>query len=426
MQLKKASFPLPMRYERPELRFTLRDGARYAMALQARGVDATKLLIGDPTVDHPDSPLLKVARWEDWCNPNWWREQAYDLVVMYGRPMEAIQAVRTGSPTTRLGLQMDSGYGVQVSFVPSVRAMLRRYPFYRWVREYSWLRAVAYAVAHVLRMSGPTAIRRQKALFSLLDEVRYENPFALEETARWCRRHGAPELAQKLVLAPHPVLPSMQPDPSVTRVPGSMISVADWTVKAKDADLLVKTLARMLMECPDATATVIGNGSDFVKERVCGWGSLGGRALWRKWAGKGSGVWKRVRFGREGASQTHTRSNPHPSLPSLAERITAIAFVHPEEMHRYYQRAAVYVGTSRCESFGISVAEALSCGCRVVLAPGIGVPSYRWFAGESPMMPEGGWPRGTATEGLCPWETWQGGVMARRRSAKGLRVQAVF
>ena len=139
---------------------------------------------------------------------------------------------------------------------------------YCGIREYSWLRAVAQSVGNVVKNSGPGAIRRQKELFGLLDEIRYENPFAIEQTARWGRRHGVPELADKLVLAPHPVLPSMCVDPAVGRVPESMISVADWTVKAKDADLLVKTLAHVLWERPEATATVIGRGSGRVVERI--------------------------------------------------------------------------------------------------------------------------------------------------------------
>ena len=47
-----------------------------------------------------------------------------------------------------------------------------------------------------------------------------------------------------------------------------MSSVADWTVKAKDADLFVKTLAHVLRERSEATVTVIGRGSWEVGERV--------------------------------------------------------------------------------------------------------------------------------------------------------------
>lgn len=57
----------------------------------------------------------------------------------------------------------------------------------------------------------------------------------------------------------------MRVDPSVPRVPGSVISVADWTVKAKDADLLVKTLAHVLWERPEATGESVW---------VCGCGSV--------------------------------------------------------------------------------------------------------------------------------------------------------
>ena len=140
---------------------------------------------------------------------------------------------------------------------------------YCGIREYSWLRAVAQSVGNVVKNSGPGAIRRQKELFGLLDEIRYENPFAIEQTARWGRRHGVSELADKLVLAPHPVLSSMRVDPAVGRVPESMISVADWTVRAKDADLLVKTLARVLRERPEATGESVW---------VCGCGSVEGEA----------------------------------------------------------------------------------------------------------------------------------------------------
>ncbi len=49
-----------MRYERPELRFTLRDGARFAAYLQSMGVDATKLLIGAPSVDAVTKPRTEA------------------------------------------------------------------------------------------------------------------------------------------------------------------------------------------------------------------------------------------------------------------------------------------------------------------------------------------------------------------------------
>ena len=58
---------------------------------------------------------------------------------------------------------------------------------YCGIREYSWLRAVAQSVGNVVKNSGPGAIRRQKELFGLLYEIRYENPFAIEQTARWGR-----------------------------------------------------------------------------------------------------------------------------------------------------------------------------------------------------------------------------------------------
>ena len=337
--LKKASFPLPIRYEKPELRFTLRDGVRFAAWLQARGVDATKLLIGDLDTDQPESPLLKLASQEQWNNSEWWAHEEYDLVVVYGRPLAAMEAIRKGSTKTVLGLKMDSGYGVQTSKLPNIRAMIRRYPFYRYVCEYSFVRALVSSVGTIVKDSGRHAIVRQKHLLSLPHLLLYESPMAMAETAQWFVRNGVPDFAKKLLLAPHPVLESMTFSPDVDRMPHSFISVANWTLKYKDSGLLIETVVQVLRADASATFRIIGKGSGEVRAQIL-------------------------------------RHN----FQNAGERVSAVEFVHPSEMHLEMQRAQVYVGTSNCESFGISVAEALCCGCSVALAPGIGVPSYRWFA----------------------------------------------
>ena len=340
-KLDRACFPLPMCFEKPEQRFTLRDGARFAAYLQERGVRATKLLVGNPDQDRPESPLLRVAGWEQWRDPEWWQHEAFDLVVLYGRPWEAMAAIRRGSPQTVVGLKMDTGYGVQVSPFPSIRAMLRRYPFYRYVQEYSVFRTLAHTVGNIVKNSGQRAVQRQKMQLALPHLLLYESPMAMDETAKWCQRHGVPEYIGKLVLAPHPVLETMAYSDEVAKQSHSVVSVAKWTARYKDARLLVETAVRVLGADPEAIFRIVGQGSRDVKQRII-------TASSRK----------------------------------VADRVSAVEFVHPSEMHDEMQKAQVYLGTSLCESFGISVAEALCCGCSVALAPGIAVPSYRWFASE--------------------------------------------
>ncbi len=338
-RLKTASFPLPMDYQVPELRFTLRDGARFCEHLQSRGVDATKLLRGDPAVQTPESPLLKLATSAQWIDPEWWRTERYDLVVMYGRPRRAMAAIRQGAPETILCLKMDAGYGVAAEWVPSMSTLARRYVFYRTVQERPALHALARAMATLCRNYwGPQAIVRQKRLFSLPHFILYEHPAALEQTAGWFRRHGLPEWCRKLALIAHPVRDELTCTGNERREPDSMVSIANWTAAYKDARLLEATTHRVFARNATATLRLIGKGSLLLRERIL-----------------------------EGC-----RASP--------DRIQALEFVHPTEMRQQLVDRQVYLGSSVCESFCIAVAEGLCCGCSAALAPGIGVPSFRYFA----------------------------------------------
>ena len=68
---------------------------------------------------------------------------------------------------------------------------------------------------------------------------------------------------------------------------------------------------------------------------------------------------------------------------SVSSRIYFVDAVPRGELRSYYQRASILLCASRFESFHISSAEAVACGCSIVVADHPLLSSTTWFTSKA-------------------------------------------
>ena len=151
-----------------------------------------------------------------------------------------------------------------------------------------------------------------------------------------------PNLVRKLILVPHPVSPLMgyRGEPKERKI----LVVGRWEkadAAQKDPNLTMKVLGAFLAAFPGWTAEVVGRGS----------GNL--RVLTADWAA------------------------------AARERLSLSDYLDHAELIQRYTNSRILFCASRYESFHISSAEAVCCGCSVVVARHPLLASTAWFTTES-------------------------------------------
>lgn len=347
--LRKAAFVQAVRYDADERRLAQYHGAIFADALRRRGVEATKTVVGDPAVDHPASPVLSVTSPAQRVSPDFWADQGYDLVVVYGgentRNLPMLRAIKKGSPSTVVLLKMDAAYGpfrrtaceilrrARILYVKDRHGHSGRSGHDKSPPPLALLRSVGAAI----RMLPQSYEARTAELFAVPDYVSYELPSALAQAQDWLRATGHAALADKVIWLGYPVRDAFgDAAGNVERVPQSIISVANWK-HAKDLPLHAAALARVFASNPQAVCTLIGANSADLQARVA------------------------------------------KLAPGSASRIRRIDEVANSDLPRHLQAARVFMLCSWTEGYCSAVVEALCAGCSTALSTGLAVPCFAEF-----------------------------------------------
>lgn len=350
--LKKAIILQNNPYRLPENRLAEYHGATFAEEFHRRGVEATKMVVGDPEKDRPISDLLSISSMEQRLSPDWWRQQDCDLIIFYGgqnpKNIPVLRTIKQGLPNCSLVLKMDAAYGPFLptlkQFVDSLRALyVKDRHGHVGPQGHSSappILALARAAVKTLINCTPSHQRTLIRLFEIPDFVSYENVSALKEAQLWTEWHHRRALYQKLVWLGYPVRATFAAPRAIERKPGSIISVANWK-HAKDLPLHSKSLALVLEKAPQATATLIGEHSKELLQMVL-----------------------------------------HHS-PAAETRIVQIDEISNKALPDYLHAAEVFQLCSLTEGICSSVIEALCCGCSVALSTGIGVPCFTEFADDN-------------------------------------------
>jgi glycosyltransferase involved in cell wall biosynthesis len=247
-------------------------------------------------------------------DPFWWQHHQPDLVILGLWTRPKYDSIRRAalSATPRVIERADSD-GMRTASCGLRTYARRRYDYfrdrtYRWPAFFSIPGSALYSLASVL--ATPWIEARLARTLKLLPSLTVETPQAHERWQKLALKIGADP--KRIHCIPHPIqIDIFKLDPAI-RKKNQIISVGRWESYQKNLPLLLKTLRTFLDQNPGWSSLVIGSGLPQVP--------------------------------------------PHP-------RIIFSAPMTAPQLALCMQDSKIFVSSSRYESFGLSMAEALCCGC---------------------------------------------------------------
>jgi glycosyltransferase involved in cell wall biosynthesis len=347
--------------------FFARDSGLLCRGLQAVGIDSRAVMPGERKPEDQDDlirtdyPNLESAKW--------WRAQQLDGVVLYawGRPRFRKVAAAIREAGIFLILNLDSGGPM------SPLAGWSKWLQAQWVYGgqgrgcASWwrtLRLVLRGITAGLLYTDPMRARHLRC-GNVIASV---SPGSAEFWRSICRAYGGDPLAERVTVLPHAVEPVFRHNGQAKL--RQVACVGRWhdTVQ-KRAWLLMEVIGRLLETDRCVTVVIAGAATP--------------------------------------AMEAWHRRLPH----DAAARVRLAGKVGREELARIYQQSQVFYSPSAHESFGIAVAEALCCGCSVVGARKITLPSFEWFVSEnSGRLTDDDHPGGHTAVLLAELRAWDEGM----------------
>ena len=300
---------------------------------------------------------IMAASLPELATPAWWRQSSATHAVLGGGldPVFLPVCLAAREANVRTVLTLDSGGCLlprHGSWTEFARDTLTQYLDYR--PRPGYVGAVIRILYYCL-FQGRIG-RRHLRFFATADWICTVSPLAQSRIRRRLTEWGRDDLVQKVMLVPHPV----RAVPAGASLPPSekqIVSVGRWGGYAKNAALLVRSLVELLDRIPDCQARIVGADMETIE------------------------FWLR-------------RSKRWP-----AERIVLAGFMNHADLLNLYSRSQVFFLPSRSESYNISAAEALCCGCSVV-APAH-LPTASWFCGRESGTVAGDYTAAALADGLA-------------------------
>lgn len=321
---------------RADAHFFGRDSGLMCRGFQAAGHECRVVMPGVARVD--DVPDLLRATPESLRCSGWWKDLNIDAALLYawGDPtyLDIAQAIRAAG--IRLIQNLDSA-GIESPYANVSR----------WCRSLGGMVAGPQSARGRMRLAA-RAIRDlfpgiyERGRLDMMNEADFlaaVSPPAETTMREYARSLGFPTVADKLITLPHPVSLDLIYGgfPKQRRV----LCVGRWQEKdihQKDPEMLLHVLHRFLDQQSNWSAEIIGSGApELLATRA-------GRPL--------------KRFG---------------------DRLILTSRLDRTELCEHYAAASIHFCPSRFESFHISSAEALCCGCSIVVGKHPLLASTAWF-----------------------------------------------
>jgi glycosyltransferase involved in cell wall biosynthesis len=312
-----------------------RDSGLMCRGFQSAGHECQVIMPGTSAPD--DAPDLRRARPGELESSEWWRDLTLDLVLLYawGDPRYRSIAAAIRGAGILLVQNLDSA-GIDSPYAD----------FGRWWQSLSAMIAGPQPLAAKLRLMGrgirdflPAAYERKRlAMMAESDWIATVSPPAGESIRSYAQALGRPGVAAKVVTVPHPVSPKFTytGDAKQKRV----LCVGRWLPgdhHQKDPATLMRVVCGFLNAHEDWTFEIIGRGA--------------------------------------GALAREMGEQP----PAIRNRLILTEHLDRNELRDHYLTSRILLCPSRYESFHISSAEALCCGCSVVVAKHPLLASTGWF-----------------------------------------------
>lgn len=312
-----------------------RDSGLLCRGFEAAGHDAFVIMPGETRADDEKGIVRGSTR--DLSNSTWWRSQSLDLVVFYawGDPRFRAVAEAIRSAGIPLVQSLDTAglitpYGNLNEWWQSLTGMLLgSQPLNSRIR----------LIVRSLRDFAPHVFETKRlAMIDCSDSVAVVSEPAAHSVANYARSLGYPQVADKVIVAPHPISPLMVA--SARHKAGKILVVGRWLAEdrhQKDPELTMAVLGKFLHRHPSWLAEIVGRGTTGLKALSSSWEE------------------------------------------SSKSRLTLTDAIPRQELVARYQESRILLCCSRYESFHISSAEALCCGCSVVVADHPLLASTGWF-----------------------------------------------
>lgn len=324
----------PVDFESNE-HFFSRDTGLLCRGFQQAGINCIVVMPGEAKPCDP--PDLLRCKESDLYDQLWWKSRNLDIIVLYawGDPkyrgiarairdagillIQSLDTAGLPSPYADFKTWLQSSWG-SISLPQSMSKRLRM-------------------IARILRDFVPSIFESKRiAMIQDSDFVAAVSPPALESVAAYATALDHEQVRKKLILGPHPVSPLMKYRGNLKE--RRVIVVGRWLKSdesQKDPRLTMKVLSIFLKEHPNWCVDVIGRGS------------------------------KRL----ENYKQNWDRG--------ISNRLSLHDFLPHDQLIECYSRSQILLCASRFESFHIASAEALCCGCSVVVGKHPLLASTSWF-----------------------------------------------
>ena len=330
----KAATCTPVDFD-ASVHFFARDSGLLCRGIQAAGVECIVIMPGKHKPD--DAPDLVRCSEDALKDSAWWRSLHLDLVVLYAwgdpRYLAVARAIR------HAGIHLVQSLDTAGLVTPYA-------DFTCWTQVSAakvWMAQTTASCLKEIAKAGRDLIPslfeyRRLEMINESDAVAAVSPPAMDSLAAYARALGCHEIVRKLMVVPHPVSPAMAYQGEIKQ--NRVVVVGRWGPEdavQKDPQRTIEVLGRFLARRPNWTAEVIGK-----------------------------------------LSGTHAPLTAHWSRETQ-DRLKLTDFLEHEELRENYATSRILLCASRFESFHIASAEAVCCGCSIVLGAHPLLASTAWF-----------------------------------------------
>lgn len=316
-------------------RFFTRDTGLLCRGFQATGHDCVVVMPGEKHPDEPDD-LVRCSH-DKLTDTQWWKSLHVDCVILYAwgdpRHLPVAKAIRGAGIKLVQSLDtvgMFSPYADFGSWLGITREeIMIPDPLPRRIRR----------VARIFRDLMPCLYDiRRVGMLSECELLATVSPSAMDSVASYVRSLSGLDISGKLRIIPHPV--SMKMVYRGEEKSNRLLVVGRWSDSdkaQKDPLLTLRVIAEFLSNNATWEAYVIGWGAQSLHDTLQG--------------------------------INH----------SVESRLHFEDFIHHDRLQSLYATSRIHLCASRYESFHIASAEALCCGCSVVVAGNYLLSPTRWF-----------------------------------------------
>ena len=337
-EIRHVAVAIPLAY-REDGDFWGRDAGLLVRGFRELGYRASLVaLAGEaPRVSGDQAEGLALGTPSELSSPEWWKNLEIEGAVLYGWGLRHFSGIREamrasvphfaehmdtdGMRSPRLGL-------LSFFYLSWAQAMARRGAVNSQSLAFfpAALSALAWTAGSLLASPwrGRSAVKIPAGISNLL----VESPLSKERISRWLHLYGFS--SQNVHLCPASVEFASLPVPGGQHRPPNIVAVGRWTSFQKNLPTLWKVAQKFVETNPGAEFHFVGEMPGGFKPS---------RGLF-----------------------------VHGRIPR-------------DEIGRLYAKSRILIAASRYESFHLAAAEALCCGCSVVLPESL--PTAEWFASVS-------------------------------------------